>query len=536
LLLQKYERATESCDTYVATTRDFAVRVPVVGAFSAGKSTLLNEWLGERIFATNLDPQTAIPAEIFWGADESITGCRADGRRKSITRGELLENQIEELGPDGWVQVKLPASQLAALAHLRVVDMPGWDSGIDGHKRAIDGYAQRSLAYVVVVSAEEGALRQSIRDALMEIAVRGLPVIVVITKSEKKSAEESMAVARNVAAEIERVMGKAPLRIATVSARKHEIGPFVAGLRELEAMAESLFVRTVVGPLTHEIGVLRDFLATLVNRDNLDGEKISLQLQQLERDIGIFDQRLERETGDLEKRAKVGVARIVERVNVSLLSQADSLAHQAMNGSDIGARVESAVRLAVTQGINEEFIPEIKDYCGKVAAAIPVSIRSTVRTPGGGDGLNIDYGAIASTLTLVAPLLTTIPVVGPIIAPAMKYLMPLLAVLGGKGTREVEHARRLDEITNMIRDELVPSAVQQTREAIEPALHAQIEEAKQRISEGVEAQRRALTDALELARRDSTRQKAEFEALFAQYRQDAASVDAMLARLGAASE
>jgi GTPase SAR1 family protein len=62
------------------------VRVLVVGAFSAGKSTLLNEWLNERIFATSLDPQTAIPAEISWSEEEAITGWRADGRRMTVTR------------------------------------------------------------------------------------------------------------------------------------------------------------------------------------------------------------------------------------------------------------------------------------------------------------------------------------------------------------------------------------------------------------------------------------------------------------------
>lgn len=536
-LLEKYERSSATLDTYAAQTQGFAVRVPVVGAFSAGKSTLLNTWLDESLFATNLDPETAIPAEIFWGEGESIVGCRTDDRHMSVTRGELRDNQLAGLGPDGWVQVRLPALQLAALAHLRVVDMPGWDSGIEGHKRAIDSYAQRSLAYVVVVSAEEGALRQSIRDALAEIAVRRLPVVVVITKSEKKPGDESAAVARNVALEIEKTMKQAPLRVAIVSARKKEIGPFVEALRHLEAMAEPLFVTTIVDSLLHEIRGFREFLGRLANSDNRDGEKIALQLVQLEQEIGAFDQQLDRETGELEKHAKSAVTRIVERVKVSLLSQAESFAHQVMNGSDIGARVETAVRLAVTQGIDEEFMPEIRRYCDKMAEAIPVSIRPAVRMPGEAGGMNIDFDTIAKTLGIVAPLLIAIPVIGPIIAPAMKYLMPVLVALGvGTGKRDVEQARRLEDITNTIRHELVPVAVQQTREAIEPALHAQIAQATQRISEGVQAQRQTLTEALERAQRDSTRQKADFEMLLAQYRHDATLVDTLIVQLGAASE
>ena len=535
-LFDKHARPGATLDAYAEKTRGYAVRVPVVGAFSAGKSTLLNTWLGEPLFATALNPETAVPAEIAWGEYESIIGCSANGRRSSVTREELSENRLDGLHPDGWVQVALPVQPLAALPHLRVVDMPGWDSGLAGHKRAIDGYASRSLAYVVVVSAEEGALRESIRDALAELGTRGLPIVAVISKSEKKTEEDCAAVARNVAREIEVATGKAPLRVAIVSSRKRDIAQFAQALGELEALAEPLFVATVVEPLIGEIKGLRAFLATLANRDNLDGEKIASELAKLAREIEAFDRELDRETGELEKRANEAMKRIVQRVDASLSGQTESFARQAINGADVSERVENAIRLAVAQGITEDFAPEIRRYCDKVTEAIPLSIRPAVRIPGSGDGLNIDLGTISSTLAVVAPLLVVVPVVGPIIGTAMKYLLPALLALGGKGNREVEEARRREDIADTIRHDVIPSAVQQTRQAIEPVLRAQIEEAKQAIVQSVQAQREALTDALEQARRNGMRQQAEFEALLEQYREDAAAVDAMLVRLGAASE
>ena len=38
--------------------------VPVVGGFSAGKSTLINQFLGENILSTALTPETALATDI----------------------------------------------------------------------------------------------------------------------------------------------------------------------------------------------------------------------------------------------------------------------------------------------------------------------------------------------------------------------------------------------------------------------------------------------------------------------------------------
>ena len=105
-----------------------------------------------------------------------------------------------------------PIPQLAGLSHLRLVDMPGWDSGIQAHSVAIDNYASRSLAYGVVVSADEGNLRDSIRKALKELAVRDIPVFAIVSKADKKPPEDVDAVVEQVKQEITHTMGKPPFK------------------------------------------------------------------------------------------------------------------------------------------------------------------------------------------------------------------------------------------------------------------------------------------------------------------------------------
>ena len=67
--------------------RHFTIRVPLIGKFSSGKSTLLNTVLGERTLAASVDPQTALPAEITWAEGPAhFAACLPDNYqdRKSV--------------------------------------------------------------------------------------------------------------------------------------------------------------------------------------------------------------------------------------------------------------------------------------------------------------------------------------------------------------------------------------------------------------------------------------------------------------------
>jgi ribosome biogenesis GTPase A len=98
---------------------------PLVGAFSSGKSSIINALIGQPLFSVNIDPETAVPAEVSYGTSESLTGCLTDGRRLPLDREAVRENQLAALHNGGWVEAVLPLPQLARFAHLRLVDMPG---------------------------------------------------------------------------------------------------------------------------------------------------------------------------------------------------------------------------------------------------------------------------------------------------------------------------------------------------------------------------------------------------------------------------
>ena len=52
--------------------KDSFIKVPFVGDFNAGKSSLINSMLGADILPTNILPETAVSYELYYSANEKL--------------------------------------------------------------------------------------------------------------------------------------------------------------------------------------------------------------------------------------------------------------------------------------------------------------------------------------------------------------------------------------------------------------------------------------------------------------------------------
>jgi GTP-binding protein EngB required for normal cell division len=102
---------------------------------------------------------------------------------------------------------------------MTLVDMPGWESGITQHSLAIDNYLDRSAACCVVVSVDEGVLKESLRKVIEELAIHDKPMMLVITKCDKKRPEDVEAVVSHVQAQIEKLAKKPLLAVCRTQRR-----------------------------------------------------------------------------------------------------------------------------------------------------------------------------------------------------------------------------------------------------------------------------------------------------------------------------
>jgi len=420
---------------------------------------------------------------------------------------------------------------------LRLVDMPGWDSGFEGHSQAIDSYARRSLAYGVVVSAEEGNLRESMRNALAELVIHmpDMPIIAIISKCDKKTADDVNAVAERVREEITDVMKRAPLRVIRSSTRTKYVDELMDALRALEQESEPLFSRIVAAAFVLQLRGLMRHLETLSNGDDLDSEQIAARIEGLGIEVRAFDARLVDETQALDAHVRPMLSNIMGRVENSLLSQSDSLASRLLRGGDVGGEIVTAARLAVAEGVRDEFEPEMQRYFERLADAVPASIDVDISLPSMVD-ISVDSGNTELRTFLLGLSATLMPIL--MSNPLMRMLAPMLPVLiklfadgSSKAARQIDANEQREDAKSQIRGEVIPAVIRQIEAQLQPAMHKHVESAKRCIAEGVQVERTLREKALHDLQTQLAKGKEEFAARRGQYLADLEWVHAMQAGL-----
>lgn len=469
----------------------FEIRIPLIGAFSCGKSSLLNALLGERLLATAVTPETAVPAELRYGAERRFAGCLPDGRKLPLNEADLRDNNLTPLLPAGWVEAQVPSSALAARRQLVLVDLPGWDSGVAAHERVIDGYVGRSLAYGVVIGIEEGALRDSLRRALLELAIAQMPVVLIVSKADKRPPEDVQAVVEHLRADIAALMGREPLAVAVTSARKNDVGKLEAALDTLQAQAGNIFETRIIDAWRRNLQHAAQHLGLLANQDNKDAARLQADIDKLEQDIRAFDTRLQKETEALEAQIGPILGTIRLRVENALGGRLNMLTDRALNGRDISDDILGTARLVVSEAILQEFEPAMQRHIDRLVDALPSRLDFNFHLDDikmGSTKATTEEFRWKSLATILAPELAKIPKVGQVLAPVVIMLGALLDSQADRQRRELEDAREREKVRSYVHTAL-DDAVRQIDIQLRPVLSQQVQKAQTDVARNVEAER-----------------------------------------------
>jgi len=171
--------------------------VPVIGAFSAGKSSLLNTFLGETILSVGLTPETELATELRYSSDPHLLAMRLDGsaERMDVTALATLKARAHEFT---HLQLYLDNPRLKALPSLVLVDMPGFGSSLSNHNKAIAYYLPRGVHFIVVTSVEDGNIPQSMLRQLDDLHTYGRAFTFLLNKTNLRSDEQVQDVAELV--------------------------------------------------------------------------------------------------------------------------------------------------------------------------------------------------------------------------------------------------------------------------------------------------------------------------------------------------
>lgn len=530
----RYE-ANKGIERYQEFVDNFVMRVPLVGVFSAGKSTLLNRVLSDNLLSADIDPKTCIATELYFSENERFIGHLSNGISKPLSKEDITDESFladihASADQKGWVSAYINSPVLAKFPHVCLVDLPGLDSNLISHNQMIDDYIQRSLAYCIVVSIEDGELKASTQQFLTELKINQMPVVLIITKSDRKPLEDVDAISQKITQSITQLLGREPVKVVTVSARKKtNIDEMINAFIAIEERAEQRFDDVVVKPITSELKFAIKNIDKLINSDNLTLEQLQLEKQQLHKDMADFRQKLEQETFELEKQSHKIVRNISELIKSRVLNQLESLANMLVNGRDINDRLENTVRTALSEGIQLELMPTIEQYVKDVQHDMPISL--TVGT----FDVNVDnkfesdfsFAGLFATITPILHFLKINPLMSVILPVAVKVISMFLSDRKQQQQQEKIKEMARENIVN----EVVPKVQVEASRVLQQTVNQSISEAKQKIAQLVEQRNQQVQAHLATVEENIAKSQAEQERLKQEYLSDKAVLENIVSQL-----
>lgn len=293
----KYQLEIAPVEAEQQEISSFRVTVPVIGSFNTGKSALLNGVLGCPLLPSSVVAETVAPTELTYG-ENTLLVHRPEGIQ-ALGVGDMRTSCFEK---EGILQMELRFKSpiLQEFSQLCLVDMPGLDSGQANHENTLRAYLPRSLGYILVFSAEEPVLKESVCNFLAELQLRDIPVYILLTKCDKVTKTEQKQAILFFKRALKERLGLENIKIGCVQARPFaQIDDLIVDLRALQEMSEALCCRVYSGKLQQHIQAILAVLRLRLAGQSASTQELSQQVEALQGRIGEWEQIIARWQADM---------------------------------------------------------------------------------------------------------------------------------------------------------------------------------------------------------------------------------------------
>ena len=475
------------------------VKVPIVGDFSAGKSSLVNCLMRDRggqdesLLPVDITPETAIAYEIYatgalqqegYPQEEMVVFYRED---KEVSRGnlDLLKTFQSRPGDIAKVYVKSPAIAGLQRRGIVLVDMPGIDSGVQEHNDAILHYIDKGTAFVLLMDAGQGALRTSTLAFLKELHQYNLRPAILVSKMEKKPAAELKEIMEYVGIQARGAIGS-NVYVGSVSAHEHQIEDFVKYLDGIQA--DELLRERMVPQIAA-------FINKQITYMNMQGDLLGANIQNAEKKIS----ELETKKAEMEGKLINNIAAdspekstqdILDAVKKELMLHTEELARMLVRREkpdDIQACILNYIRPVVVNAFKEEG-RQYAEALNTVVDEVSHSLQDALDVDKGlVEGIIDDfYDEIVGGLAAAAEILMKMPYI------FAKILGWVLRILGGiipdllKSIFGKDEEELVAEVEEKIRQDVVRQIVEGMRDHIYAQVLAQQERIRKHLQLNME--------------------------------------------------
>lgn len=369
-LEQKYTIETERIQEIREQFDNFKVYIPLIGKFSAGKSSLINTLLdyGEEICKENIGVETAFPTEIFYG-EEDIPCIYGKKEIRYLSMEEYF-NIRDHLSLENTEMVKLQFNNevLEKFPSIALVDMPGLDSGYEIHDRIIKNYIKNSMAYILVFPVQETTIQASMEPILHDLNTYNMPICVVLTRgnsiNSKELREEKKAQLKK---DLSRYFGSKEIPIFIAERESGELGGFDEFLIHMEQQANDLGRNYYKKKLIPEFSKVTNYLRGYLKNIELSYSELEEQKDKLEQDIENLNQNITKELESFQEQLPNLAKEVAGDIKAALSQHLEEFVFDLIHNTDIISTVNEIVRMALNNSYQHRIMDNIKKHMDNIA-------------------------------------------------------------------------------------------------------------------------------------------------------------------------
>lgn len=504
------EEADEIAKQYVTTTesierinkagktllddleRNQYIKVPFVGDFSAGKSSLLNSLMGISLLPTDVVPTTAVSYELYFSENEFLEIYHKGELKGKMPLSQILSLQVVA-GDIVRVYVNNGFVKRMNDKGIVLVDMPGIDSGIAEHNNAILNYIQEGSFFFLVSPAEAGTLRSSIINFINELKKYGLRCAVIISKIDQKPESELLGIKETVAALASKIID-GEVKVGMASAADNNNDDVVSLLDSLEAeqfivrkfsSMVSIYVNDIINELQLQIKLAlsnkQDF-ATKIESIKEEQQRAIASLRDKNSDVQQLEDSVDDIMRDIREALDANVTKLANLLyntpNDTKVFQSEVLSiirpvlvnsfkREITEYQDVIGESVKAFSINVNDILNDsdnKMLQEVQSLLGSVGDA---KLESMLKS--GVDSLMkklTDYKGFSVLLSTISKFL------GPIVAIVIHFLPDIIKMIFGKGKES-----KIERIKQQLQSEVITKIVDNMREPVTKMLDEQRESA-----------------------------------------------------------
>ena len=478
------------------------IKVPLVGVFSAGKSSLLNVFTQKNnMLPVDTMPETAVAYELYYAQTECVELYR---NGKKIDSKQLSDIKQLDTKPGDIAKVYCTSEPIRQLQEkgIILVDMPGIGSGIERHDAAIFNYIHSGTAFVLVVDAEQGSLRGSTLTFMQELSKYNMYPAVLVSKIDKKPENDVKDIVEYIQYQMSRLGNSNPF-VGTVCAVNNNLEGFQQYLDLLDP--EMLVAEKFGLKLKQIITSLIDQIKVRVELRSKDIANVEDKIKQIDEEISNVKVELPTDNSEADTPEK-STQDILDNVYEALAAKSTDIAQMIVDREDpesIKAVIVSTVRTEIIASLKEES----EQYSTALGTAVQESISDLATIEVDTNFMN-DFSEIFVILNgYISTLLNLGGIWGKLAQVILPFLPNVLNWLFGKSDEDV-----LEEVRVKVMDKCVNEVIT----GIRPTIFKITVDNQKRIQEKIQAElvskMEKVKEGLREKMADANRSKEEVEA------------------------